>query len=187
MYVALEEVEACTRRREQHRIALANRAHHRLHSLLKRVARDNVRHNAGKRFFEFLVIDTHTHKRMHLLLRKVEEWGVTSPLICATRNPDRRASHTFEGIPRRIDIRSLRVVDILDIISCSDRLQAVLDSGKVVQRTLYLLRLDTRCEGCQNSRHSVVGVVLALICRREVSTVSDLLPTVAVNKVGSVR
>ena len=107
------------------------------------------------------VVNSEADNSLDLVPHEFVQYAVVVALVLASYNPYYRTCLALEGIPRRIHIRCLGVVDVFHSTHAQYRLQPVLDRGEGLETVAYHIVADTCCLSCQCRSHRIVDVVPA--------------------------
>ena len=105
------------------------------------------------------VVQPHADQRVHLLPRELLQRAVVVALVRTAGDPHQRAFHAFEGIPHRVDVGSLRIVDPQHALLLGHRFEPVFDGREVVERLADLRRSHAGGQRRERRSHGIVGVV----------------------------
>lgn len=126
MFVAIEEVEACAARGEEHGVAGSCDFGAGGNGVGDRMSVADYGHFIAEEIEEFSIVDAHADDSFHLIFDEIFYFGIIVAFIFSAEYKDSGASHAFEGIPSRIDVGSLRIVDIDDAIFFGYEFEAML-------------------------------------------------------------
>ncbi len=98
---------------------------------------------------------------MHLLAGESLQRLVVVALVGTAGNPHHGALHALQGVPHRVDVGGLRVVDPEHAAALGHRLEPVLHGVEAADRAAHLRGVDPRGQRGQRRGHGVVGVVQA--------------------------
>ncbi len=114
---------------------------------------------------EFFVIDPQAHDGLDFFPHQVGQDAVVVSLVGAAGNPHNGFALAFQGVPGRIHVGGLGIVDIQHVADAQNGLQPVFDGLEGRQGLPDHIVADARRLGCQGRRHGVVNIVPSAECK----------------------